>query len=121
MPMEATALATAPDPTAAAVLARYLMADDAPAHFLREHRLGAYRVDFYCREAHLVIEVDAAGEEVDAAVGRARERLLTRLGLKVMRFSDADVLERTSEVVAVIRAAVGRAQRLVAEGKPPHA
>jgi very-short-patch-repair endonuclease len=97
----------------------HLCGEDAPAGFRRAHRLGAYTVDFYCSEASLVIEVTS--DEPGAGVGRARERLLVRLGLKVMRFTPDDVLEHPHEVLAVIRAAVNRAMDLRARGLPPHA
>jgi very-short-patch-repair endonuclease len=100
-------------------LAINLCGDDAPAAFRRAYRLGAYTVDFFCNEASLVIEV--TGDEPGAGVGRARERLLVRLGLKIMRFTPTDVLDHTHEVLAVIRAAVRKALDLKARGLPPHA
>lgn len=100
-------------------LATQLCGEDAPARFRRAHRLGAYTVDFYCPAASLVVEV--TGTEPGAGVGRARERLLVRLGLKVMRIDPVDVLERPHEVFAVIRAAVNRALDLRERGLPPHA
>ena len=109
----------AADESACEALAVHLCGADAPARFRRAPRLGAYRVDFYCAEASLVIEVQ--GDEPGANVGRARERLLVRLGLKVMRFTPEDVHQRAHEVLAVIRAAVNRALDLRERGLPPHA
>ena len=107
------------DAAACDQLATHLCGEDAPAGFKRAHRFGAYAVDFYCQDASLVIEV--TGDEPGAGVGRARERLLVRLGLKVMRFTPLAALEHTHEVLAVIRAAVRKAMDLKARGLPPHA
>jgi very-short-patch-repair endonuclease len=107
------------DTAACERLAEHLCGEDAPAPFQRAHRLGAYLVDFFCPQASLVIEI--AGDLPGEGVGRARERLLVRLGLKVMRFTPDDVLEHTHEVLAVIRAAIRKAMDLKQRGLPPHA
>ena len=64
-----------------------------PVQFRRQCVLGQYIVDFYCAKALLVIELDGSqhygseGIEKDAI----RTQFLESLGLKVLRFSNADV------------------------------
>ena len=64
-----------------------------PLQFRRQHQIGQYIVDFYCSKAKLVIELDGSqhydiqGIENDAV----RTAFLESLGLKVVRFSNADV------------------------------
>jgi very-short-patch-repair endonuclease len=76
--------------------------------FRRQHPIGPYIVDFFCREAGLVIEVEP-GPASRGGVGRAeaeRARSLEERGLRVVRLSSDDVmtsfdsvLERISELV----------------------
>lgn len=64
-----------------------------PLQFRRQHPIGPYIVDFYCAKARLIIELDgsqhyeAAGSEHD----RIRTAFLEERGLKVLRFSNADI------------------------------
>ena len=64
-----------------------------PAQFRRQKQFGAYIVDFYCAKAKLVIELDGSQhyEEADRAYDQERDTYLTGLGLKVLRYSNADV------------------------------
>ena len=72
--------------------------------FYRQKPIGEYIVDFYCPRAKLVIEVDGGqhftddGHEYD----KARDDYLNSLGLKVLRFSNSDVLTNIEGVVECI-------------------
>ena len=67
-----------------------------PVGFRRQCVMGQYIVDFYCAKARLVIELDGSqhydseGLEQDAQ----RTQYLVSLGLKVLRFSNADVKQQ---------------------------
>lgn len=62
--------------------------------FYRQKNIGHYIVDFYCPSAKLIIEVDGGqhyskqGQTQD----RIRDEYLSRLGFKVLRVSDKEVL-----------------------------
>ncbi len=74
------------------------------AKFRKQHPIGSYIVDFYCREKGLVVEVDGRshmGEEA-AAYDERRDVFLRSLGLNVLHFSDAEVLGDVDNVVAAI-------------------
>ncbi|MFA6099693.1 MAG: endonuclease domain-containing protein [Patescibacteria group bacterium] len=62
--------------------------------FLRQRPIDNFIVDFYCSELKLVIEID--GEPHFTEEGRARDaertEILNSHGLKVMRFSNSEVL-----------------------------
>ncbi len=72
--------------------------------FYRQRPIGNYIADFYCPSAGLVIEVDGGqhyygkGAEKD----RARDELMNKLGIKVLRYSDLEVLKCTKEVLETI-------------------
>jgi very-short-patch-repair endonuclease len=69
--------------------------------FYRQRIIGSYIVDFYCPKARLVIEIDGGqhysgkGEEND----KTRDRRLAGMGLKVLRYSNLDVLKNTDIVL----------------------
>jgi very-short-patch-repair endonuclease len=72
--------------------------------FYRQKPLLSFIVDFYCPRAKLVIELDGAQHlEAEHQIKDAvRDEELSKLGIKVMRFDDRQVLTETEAVVAVI-------------------
>jgi very-short-patch-repair endonuclease len=62
--------------------------------FYRQKPLGKYIVDFYCPQAKLVIEVDGGQHYSGTKLEKDKERdqYLQKQGLKVLRYSDLDVL-----------------------------
>jgi len=69
--------------------------------FYRQKIIGRYIVDFYCPKANLVIELDGEQHyfEIGEAKDRARDDGLTKMGIKVLRFSDRDVFENFGGVM----------------------
>ncbi len=72
--------------------------------FRRQHQIGHYIVDFYCHSERLIIEFD--GEVHNTSVQRKkdekRDKYLKSLGNKVLRFSNAELIENTGNVLKVI-------------------
>ena len=64
-----------------------------PVSVNRQKVIGAYIVDFYCASAKLVIELDGSQhyEDKGAASDLVRDDALSRLGLTVVRYSNADI------------------------------
>lgn len=60
-------------------------------------------VDFYCAQRNLIVEVDADRNDADDA---ARDAMLRKNGLQVLRFTDDEVDADIEAVVEVIRRAV---------------
>jgi very-short-patch-repair endonuclease len=72
--------------------------------FYRQKPIGNYIVDFYAPTTRLVIELDG-GHHFDtgqASYDRRRCEYLEKLGLKVFRFDDRQVLLELDSVVQVI-------------------
>jgi len=69
--------------------------------FYRQKIIGRYIADFYCAAAKLVIEVDGGQHYTDDGRNSdaIRDTYMNSLGLKVLRFSDTDVLTNIDEVV----------------------
>ncbi|APX06917.1 DNA methyltransferase [Vibrio campbellii] len=69
--------------------------------FRRQHGIGRYIVDFYCAELSLVIEIDGdshfstEGKEKDII----RDAFMEALGIKVLRFTNEEVMKQTESVL----------------------
>jgi very-short-patch-repair endonuclease len=74
-------------------------------HFRRHQVIDGFIVDFYCHAAGLVIELDGSVHETHAAYDAERDEILTRRGLKVLRFSNDRVEHELKTVLAEIDAA----------------
>ena len=72
--------------------------------FYRQKPVGEYIVDFYCPKAKLVIEVDGGQHFYDEEIknDRTRDEYMRNLGLKVLRFSNTDVMNNIKGVVESI-------------------
>jgi len=72
--------------------------------FYRQKPIGDYIVDFFCSRAKLVIEVDGSHHLVGGTIeyDRIREEYLSSIGLRVLRFTNTDVLTHIGEVVEKI-------------------
>lgn len=86
------------------VLWEYLRQHPLGYKFRRQHPVGIYVVDFYCHKLKLVIEVDGwvhqKEEVMEADV--VRQRQLEREGLKVVRFTNEEVLKKKEVVIEKI-------------------
>jgi len=72
--------------------------------FRRQELLGNYIADFFCYDAKLVVEIDGSGHYEPAAIEKdnMRTAYFHALGLKVLRFSNADVNMRFDSVCEAI-------------------
>jgi very-short-patch-repair endonuclease len=73
-------------------------------HFRRQHQIGNTIADFYCHEKRLVVEVDGPvhlrEERKDA--DKVKNEYLDFAGMKVVRVTNADVLENMDGVLEKI-------------------
>ncbi len=79
------------------------------AKFRRQHQIGPYIVDFYTDEHRLVLEVDGGQHFEDEAITADAKRtmFLESQGLKVVRFTNTEVLQELDAVIARIAEFVG--------------
>ena len=77
--------------------------------FYRQKPIGDYIVDFYCPKAKLVIEVDGSQHFSNGMIenDRVRDEYLSNLGLRVLRFTNTDVLTNIGGVVETIVETMG--------------
>jgi len=69
--------------------------------FYRQKNIGNHIVDFYCPAAKLVIELDGGQHYSEKGIekDKLRDRYLSSLGLKVLRFSDRDIFKSMDGVL----------------------
>jgi very-short-patch-repair endonuclease len=70
----------------------------------RQHTIGQFIVDFYVPSAALVIEVDGDIHQYTAEEDAIRTAYLEAHGLRVVRFSNDEVLSDAAKVVEQIQA-----------------
>ena len=74
--------------------------------FRRQHPIEPYIVDFYCPEANLIVELDGDSHDHREEYDAARAEFLTKLGLKIVRFANDDVIHNIDGVAeAILRVA----------------
>ncbi len=71
-------------------------------HFRRQQIIEPYIVDFYCHQAGLIIEVDGDVHAVQQEYDRLREQQLQAHGLRVLRFTNREVVNQPDEVLQTI-------------------
>ncbi|WP_119275160.1 endonuclease domain-containing protein [Taklimakanibacter deserti] len=72
--------------------------------FVRQHPIGPFTVDFICREAALIIEVDGAthSNDYDIAYDQRRTHYLELHGYRVLRILNDDIYHRLDDVMDMI-------------------
>jgi very-short-patch-repair endonuclease len=64
-----------------------------PVRFQRQKAIDNYIADFYCAQAHLVLELDGSGHDAPTQRQRdnARSKVLEAMGLQVYRLCNTDI------------------------------
>ena len=65
--------------------------------------VAGFIVDFYCHKAALVIEVDGDIHDLQQEEDARREKVLSEIGLRIVRFGNDEVMKNLSAVVGKIR------------------
>ena len=71
--------------------------------FRRQQVIQGFIVDFYCHQAGLVIEVDGDIHDLQKEEDERREKVLSEMGLKIVRFGNDEVMRDLSAVVGKIK------------------
>ncbi len=74
------------------------------SQFYRQKPIGKYIVDFYCPKAKLIIELDGGQHYYGKTKekDKKRDKYLKNIGLKVLRFSDNEVLKNVNCILEII-------------------
>ena len=73
--------------------------------FKRQQPIGDYIVDFICKEAKIIIEIDGGqhNEPENIEYDKTRNKYLNNLGYKVIRFWNNEIYENIEGVVLRLR------------------
>ena len=85
------------------ILWQELRANKLGVHFRRQQVIAGFIVDFYCHKAALVIEVDGDIHDLQQEEDARREKVLSEMGLRVVRFRNEEVERGLSAVVGNVR------------------
>ena len=79
-----------------------------PLRFRRQYIIGNYIADFYCHQAKLVVELDGSQHctPEEQEYDLKRTQYLQSQGLRVLRFSNLDVMRQFRNVCEAIDMAV---------------
>ena len=95
------------DPTPAEKKLWFEFLREQPEKFTRQKPLGRFIADFYCSAHRLVVEVDGDSHFIDDGRRDAgRTAALAALGVRVVRFTNEDVMQRFEGVCLEIRQAL---------------
>ena len=72
------------------------------AKFRRQVPFDRFVVDFYCHAAKLVVEVDGKQHEWFSDYDAGRTEILERLGVRIIRFTNAEVRDDLDSVLGRI-------------------
>ena len=96
------------------ILWQELRANKLGVHFRRQQVIAGFIVDFYCHKAALVIEVDGDIHDLQQEEDARREKVLSEMGLRIVRFRNEEVVKNLSHGDATQSAVVGKIRELVA-------
>jgi very-short-patch-repair endonuclease len=98
------------DPTPAERKLWYEFLRELPYKFTRQKPLGKYVADFYCSRHRLVIELDGDSHYTDCAQSydEARTSALELQGVRVIRFTNSEILQNFEAACATVLQALER-------------
>jgi very-short-patch-repair endonuclease len=73
-------------------------------HFLKQHPIGPYVLDFYCDEAKLAVEVDGGSHSFDdqLRLDATRDDWMAGQGIRTLRIPAVEVLECVDGALSTI-------------------
>jgi very-short-patch-repair endonuclease len=71
--------------------------------FRRQHGMGPYIVDFYCKENNLIIELDGSQHLNEKEYDKERDSYIETLEIKVLRFWNSEIDKNIEEVLVKIK------------------
>ena len=77
------------------------------SHFRRQQVIAGFIVDFYCHSAGLIIELDGDIHQEQQEYDDDRDKILENMGLRVVRYSDDEILQDLPKVLNQINGILG--------------
>jgi very-short-patch-repair endonuclease len=86
----------------------YLKGKNLGVKFRRQHGIGPYIVDFYCKEKNLIIEIDGSQHMDAKEYDKERDDYVETLGIKVLRFWNNEIDTNIEGVLKKIKITISR-------------
>ncbi|MDP1624137.1 MAG: endonuclease domain-containing protein [bacterium] len=83
-----------------------MQANKLGVRFRGQKVIQGFIVDFYCHKAAVVVEVDGDIHDLQQEEDARREKALSALGLRIVRFRNDEVVRELSMVVGKIRESI---------------
>ena len=77
------------------------------SHFRRQQVIAGFIVDFYCHSAGLIIELDGDIHQEQQEYDNDRDKILENMGLRVVRYSNDEILQDLPKVLNQINGILG--------------
>lgn len=73
--------------------------------FRRQHSIGGYILDFYCKEKRLIIEIDGGihKKRENREYDEVRDKYFSELDYKTLRFMNEEVEDDVKKVIEMIK------------------
>ena len=81
----------------------YLKGKNMGVKFRRQHGIGTYIADFYCKEKNLVIEIDGSQHQDASEYDTKRDMYFQSLGIQVIRFWNNEINTNIEGVLMKIK------------------
>jgi len=81
----------------------YLKNKNLNTKFRRQHGIGPYIVDFYCKEKNLIIELDGSQHLENKEYDKERNDYMHALSIKILRFWNNEIDKNIEEVLEKIK------------------
>ena len=88
--------------------------------FKRQYPVGPFIVDFICVEKNVVIEVDGGQHADNEELDLQRSAYLNKMGYRVLRFWNNEVLQETEAVLTAIFAILANGKQNSPSPQPSH-
>jgi very-short-patch-repair endonuclease len=85
------------------ILWNELRANKLGVHFRRQQIIVGFIVDFYCHKAMLVIELDGDIHDLQQEEDERRDKVMSEMGLRIVRFRNDEILMDLPAVVVKIK------------------
>jgi very-short-patch-repair endonuclease len=73
-----------------------------PVKFKYENQNRFFFADFYCPESSLIVEIEGGVHQSQIDYEELRAHIINGLGLRVIRFSNEDVLQNLENVIRIL-------------------
>ena len=88
--------------------------------FKPQHPADIFILDFYCHELKLAIEIDGGIHKSQSQYDQSRTDELEKYKIKIIRFTNDQVIEKTEKVLEKIRQEISERRKAIEQAEEKH-